>query len=68
MGHYVAVDIASIRKTGECNGCRSLPGKTMIEQITAIILGFAFASIASLVSFVISRYLSMSWRAIRQEK
>jgi len=40
----------------------------MIEQITTIILGFAFASLTALVSTSVQRYLTMGWRAIKQEK
>jgi len=40
----------------------------MIEQITTIILAFAFGSLTSLFAFALKRYLTMGWRAIKQEK
>jgi len=40
----------------------------MTEQITTIILAIAFASLTALVAFSVKRYLTMGWRAIKQEK
>lgn len=40
----------------------------MIEQIVTIIIAVAFASFSALVAFMMSRYLTMGWRAIRSEK
>jgi len=40
----------------------------MISPITAIMLGIATGALSALVAVGIKRYLTVTWRAIRQEK